>query len=49
MGQPLAQPSLDAFGGDDDDFLGERVRQRIGEQGTEAVGQQISALSAMEM
>ena len=49
MGQPLAQPSLDAVGGDEDEFLGEGVRQRIGEQGTEAVGQQIGALSAMEM
>ena len=49
VGQPLAQPALDALGGDDDEFLGEGVGQRIGQQGTEAVGEQIGALSAVEV
>ena len=47
--QPLAQPPLDALGGDDDELLGEWVGQRIGEQCAEAVGQQVGALGAVEV
>ena len=47
--EPLAEPPLDALGRDDDELLGERVGQWIGEQCAEAVGQQIGAFSAVEM
>ena len=47
--QPLAQPALDALGRDDDEFLGERVGQGIGEEGTEAVGEKVGALSTMDV
>src|SRR3954469_8049712 len=47
--QPLAQPPLDALGRDDDELLGERVGQRIGEKRTEAIGQEIGSLRAVEM
>ena len=29
--EPLAEPPLDAFRGHNDEFLGERIRQRIGQ------------------
>ena len=37
------------FGRNDDELLGERVRQRIGEQGAEAVGQEVGAFGTVEM
>ena len=46
--QPLAQPPLDALGRDDDELLGERVGQGIGEKRAEAVGQEIGSLRAVD-
>ena len=47
--QPLAQPALDALGGDDDQFLGERVGQGVGQQGAEAVGEEVGSFSAVQV
>ena len=34
---------------DDDELLGERVGQRVGQQGTEAVGKQVGAFGTVEV
>ena len=47
--EPLAQPALDALGRHDDELFGERVRQGIGQQRAEAVGEEVGALSTMEV
>ena len=49
MRQPLTQPALDPLGGDDDQFLGERVGQRIGQEGAKAVGEEIGSFSAVQV
>ncbi len=49
VAQPLTQPALDALGGDDDDLFGERIVQRVGEQGTQAVGEKVGAFSAVKV
>ena len=47
--QPLAQPALDTLRRDDDEFLGERVVQRVRKEVAEAVSQEIGSFSAVEM
>jgi hypothetical protein len=47
--EPLTEPAFDALGGDDDELVGERVGQGSGQQLAEAVGEEIGALSAVEM
>ncbi len=47
--KPLAQPPLHAARRHQDQLFGERVGQRVGQQGTEPVGQQISALGTVQM
>ena len=49
VAQPLTQPTLDALGRDDDQFLGERVGQWIAEQGAESVGEQVGAFRPMDV
>ncbi len=47
--QPLAQPPLDALRRDDDELFGEGVVKRVGEEGTEAVGQEVGSFSTVEV
>ena len=47
--QPLAQPPLDALRRDDDDLFGEGVVKRVGEEGTEAVGQEVRPFGTVDM
>ena len=47
--QPLAEPSLDAFGRHDDQLLGERIVERIGQQRAEPVGKQVGSLGTVKM
>ncbi len=49
VGEPLAQPALHAPCGDQHQFLGERVGQGIGQQRTEPVGEEVGAISTMEV
>ena len=49
VAQPLAQPALNALGGDDDQLFGERVRQGGGQQRAKSVGEEIGALSTMKV
>src|SRR5699024_5825725 len=46
--QTLAQPSLDAFGRNDDELVGEGVGQGIGQQGAEPVGEEVCELRSMD-
>jgi hypothetical protein len=49
MAEPLTEPALDTLRGDDDQFVGERVGQRLGQEGSETVGEEIGALSAVQV
>ena len=49
VAEPLTQPALDALGGNDDQLFGEGVRQGIGQQRTEAIGEEVGAFSAVEV
>ena len=47
--QPLAQPPLDALRRDDDELFGEGIVKRVGEEGTEAVGQEVGSFGTVDM
>ena len=49
MREPLAEPPLDAARRHQHQFLGERVGQRVGQQGAEPVGQQVCAFGTVKM
>ena len=49
MGEPLAEPALDALRGHDDEFLGERIGEGVSQQGAEPVGEEIGALGTVEV
>ena len=49
MGQPLAQPPFHAARRDQHQLLGEGSGSGVGEQRTEAVGEQVGALSTVEV
>jgi hypothetical protein len=45
--QPLAEPAFHAARRDDDEFGGERVGLRVGQQSAETVSQEIRALGTV--
>ena len=47
--QPLAQPPLDALRRDDDDLFGEGIVKRVGEEGAEAVGQEVGPFGTVDV
>ena len=47
--QSLAQPPLDALRRDDDELVGERIVQRVREEGAEAVSQQIGPFGSVDV
>ena len=49
MRQPLTQPAFHAARRHQHQFLGERVGQRVGQQGAEPVREQVGALGTVEV